>query len=73
MFSLARYQAEAGGSPYKAITYYHHAISLDPTKGISKNLFYVVICFMSAMNVSITTLCRMLVNNDSASNDVEFQ
>ena len=32
----ARYQAEAGGSPYKAITYYHHAISIDPTKGNSQ-------------------------------------
>ena len=29
----ARYQVDVGGSPFTAVAYYHHAISLDPTKG----------------------------------------
>eukprot|EP00731_Ephydatia_muelleri_P016254 Em0009g678a len=37
MGDIARYQSEAGGPPYKAITYYHHAISIDPTKGAPFN------------------------------------
>jgi len=30
---LARYKVDVGGSPYEAVAYYHHAISLDPAKG----------------------------------------
>lgn len=30
---LARYKVEVGGSPYEAVAYYHHAISLDSAKG----------------------------------------
>ena len=42
-FPPARYQSEAGGPPYKAITYYHHAISIDPTKGISHDMSITIL------------------------------
>lgn len=33
---LARYKVDVGGSPYEAVAYYHHAISLDPAKGMGE-------------------------------------